>query len=123
LIHDLSATLAAGVTSVVSLTDNVADMRSLARLVAAAKQRAPRTFFAGPAITAKGGHPAGMFGFLPGVAEQWTRQVETPEAARAAVAELEREGVDLVKLVLEPGSATRPLPRLDDEVFRAAVSE
>ena len=44
-----------------------------------------------------------MFSFLPGLAELLTRQVESPEAARAAIAELDRERVDLVKLVLEPG--------------------
>jgi imidazolonepropionase-like amidohydrolase/ABC-type multidrug transport system permease subunit len=123
LAHDFGAALAAGVTSVVSLTDNLADMQSLSTSVAAAKERAPRTFFAGPSITAKGGHPAELFTFLPGLAEQLTRQVETPEAARAAVAELNRAGVDLVKLVLEPGFEARPLPRLDEDVFRSAMAE
>jgi imidazolonepropionase-like amidohydrolase/ABC-type multidrug transport system permease subunit len=123
LVHDFGAALAAGVTSVVSLTDNFADMRSLSSAVAAAKERAPRTFFAGPSITARGGHPAEMFAFLPGLAEQLTRQVETPEAARAAIAELDRANVDLVKLVLEPGFEQRPLPRLDEAVFRAAIAE
>ena len=61
----------------------------------------PRTFYSGPSVTAKGGHPTEMFSFLPGLAEQLTRQVETPEAARAAIAELDRERVDIVKLVLE----------------------
>jgi imidazolonepropionase-like amidohydrolase/ABC-type multidrug transport system permease subunit len=123
LSHDLSATLAAGVTSVVSLTDNLKDMRGLANDVAAAKVKAPRTFYSGPSITAKGGHPTEMFSFLPGLAELLTRQVETPEAARAAVAELDRERVDIVKLVLEPGFGGRPLPRLRDEVFLAAMAE
>ena len=59
LAHDFGATLAAGVTSVVSLTDDLEDMRSLSAAVAAARARAPRTFFAGPSITAKGGHPVG----------------------------------------------------------------
>jgi ABC-2 type transport system permease protein len=40
LAHDFSATLASGVTSVVSLTDDLANMRSLSAAVAAAKQRA-----------------------------------------------------------------------------------
>ena len=64
-----------------------------------------------------------MFSFLPGLAEQLTRQVETPEEARAAIAELDRARVDLVKLVLEPGFEDRPLPRLREEVFRAAMAE
>src|SRR5207244_1911492 len=84
---------------------------------------APRTFYAGPSITAKGGHPTEMFGFLPGLVDLLTRQVETPEAARAAVAELDRERVDIVKLVLEPGFDGHPMPRMKDEVFLAAVAE
>src|SRR5262245_35322000 len=65
ILRDFGSTLAAGVTSVVSLTDDLADMRSLSTAVAAAKFRAPRTFFAGPSITAKGGHPSEMFSFMP----------------------------------------------------------
>ena len=123
MAHDFGATLAAGVTSVVSLTDDLATMRSLAAVVAAAEHRAPRTFFAGPSVTARGGHPSELFSFLPGLVEQLTRQVETPDEARAAIAELDRARVDLVKLVLEPGFADRPLPRLREEVFRAAMDE
>src|SRR6187402_2214888 len=123
MIRDFGVTLATGVTSVVSLTDNLNDMRSLATAVAGAKERAPRTFFSGPSITAKGGHPSEMFSFLPGLAEQLTRQVETVEQARAASAELDRERVDIVKLVLEPGFADSPLPRLRDDLFLAAMAE
>ncbi len=123
LSHDLTATLAAGVTSVVSLTDNLKEMRALSNDVAAGRKASPRTFYSGPSITAKGGHPSEMFSFLPGLADLLTRQVETPEAARAAIAELDRERVDLVKLVLEPGFESRPLPRLREDVFRAAMVE
>ena len=123
LAHDLQAALAAGVTSVVSLTDGLKEMRALSNDVAAGRKRAPRTFYSGPSITAKGGHPSEMFSFLPGLAELLTRQVESPEAARAAIAELDRERVDIVKLVLEPGFESRPLPRLRDGVFLAAMAE
>ncbi|MEO7158583.1 MAG: ABC transporter permease, partial [Vicinamibacterales bacterium] len=123
LAHDLTATLSAGVTSVVSLTDSLKEMRALSNAVATGKLKAPRTFYSGPSITAKGGHPSEMFSFLPGLAELLTRQVGTPEAARAAIAELDRERVDIVKLVLEPGFDGRPLPRLRDDVFLAAMAE
>jgi imidazolonepropionase-like amidohydrolase/ABC-type multidrug transport system permease subunit len=123
LSHDLKATLEAGVTSVVSLTDNLKEMRALSNDVAAGNQTAPRTFYSGPSVTAKGGHPSEMFSFMPGLAEVLTRQVESPEAARAAIAELDRERVDIVKLVLEPGFEGRPLPRLRDDVFLAAMAE
>ena len=123
LEHDYAATLGAGVTSVVSLTDDVEAMRSLANDVAAGKKNAPRTFYSGPSITARGGHPAAMFGFMPGLAETLTRQVETPEQAREAIAELDQRRVDLVKLVLEPGVPGRQLPKLKDDVFVAAMAE
>ncbi len=64
-----------------------------------------------------------MFGFMPGLADLLTRQVETPEEARAAIADLDRRRVDLVKLVLEPGFPGRQLPKLKDEVFLAAMAE
>jgi imidazolonepropionase-like amidohydrolase len=64
-----------------------------------------------------------MFSFMPSLAEKLTRQVETPEEARAAIAELDRERVDIVKLVLEPGFKERPMPRLREEVFLAAMAE
>ena len=122
-VHDLQAYLASGVTSVVSLTDNPEALSRLRGLVAAAKMRSPRVFFAGASITAPGGHPAEMFGFVPGLADQLTRQVATPEEARASVKELAGREVDLIKLVLEAGYAKMPLPRLDLEAFKAAVKE
>lgn len=123
LDHDYRAALAAGVTSVVSLTDDIDAMQALAGDVAAARRMAPRTFYAGPSITARGGHPAAMFGFMPGLAEMLTRQVDTPQQAREAIAELDGRRVDLVKLVLEPGFPGRALPRLEDAVFLAAMAE
>jgi imidazolonepropionase-like amidohydrolase/ABC-type multidrug transport system permease subunit len=123
LAHDLTATLAAGVTSVVSLTDDVKEMRALSTEVAAARLRSPRTYYAGPSVTAKGGHPTELFSFLPGLVELLTREVETPEAARDVIAALDRERVDLVKLVLEPGFDGSPLPRMKEDVFRAAMAE
>ena len=123
LAHDYAAALASGVTSVVSLTDDIDAMQSLANDVAAGRRNAPRTFYSGPSITARGGHPAAMFGFMPGLADMLTRQVDTPEQAREAIAELDRRRVDLVKLVLEPGFERNTLPKLKDDVFLAAMAE
>ena len=123
LAHDLAATLDSGVTSVISLTDDLKEMRTLSNDVAAARRKAPRTFYSGPSMTAKGGHPTEMFSFMPGLADLLTRQVETPEAARAVVAELDRERVDIIKLVLEPGFDGHAMPRMKEDVFRAAVDE
>jgi imidazolonepropionase-like amidohydrolase len=122
-VHDLQAYLASGVTSILSLTDDPEALGRLRSLVSAGTMRAPRTFFAGASITAPEGHPAAMFKFVPGLADQLTRQVKTPDEARNAVIDLYRRNVDLVKLVLEPGFAGRPMPRLDLEVFKAAVAE
>jgi imidazolonepropionase-like amidohydrolase/ABC-type multidrug transport system permease subunit len=123
IAHDLTATLSAGVTSVVSLTDDLKEMRALSNEVASGSLKSPRTFFSGPSLTAKGGHPTEMFAFMPGLADLLTRQLETPEAARAAIAELDRARVDIIKLVLEPGFEGSALPRMNDDVFRAAMAE
>jgi imidazolonepropionase-like amidohydrolase len=64
-----------------------------------------------------------MFGFMPGLAEMLTRQLDSEDEARAAIADLDRRRVDLVKLVLEPGFPGRALPKLKDEVFLAAMAE
>ena len=122
-VHDLGAYLASGVTSVVSLTDDPESLSKLRAFTAAAKQRSPRVFFAGASITAPGGHPAELFGFVPGLADQLTRQVKTPDEARAAVRELAGRDVDLIKLVLEPGFPGHPMKRLDLDCFKAAVAE
>lgn len=122
-VHDLGAYLASGVTSVVSLTDDPESLSKLRAFVASAQQRSPRVFFAGASITAPGGHPAELFGFVPGLADQLTRQVSTPAEARAAVKELAGRDVDLIKLVLEPGFPGHPIKRLDLEAFKAAVAE
>jgi imidazolonepropionase-like amidohydrolase len=115
--------LALGVTGFVSLTDDVRDLVALRSAVARGDMRAPRVFLAGPSVTAPDGHPTELFSFVPGLAARMTRQVASPAAARAAVTELAERGVDVVKLVLDDGSPERPLPRLDEASFRAAVAE
>jgi imidazolonepropionase-like amidohydrolase/ABC-type multidrug transport system permease subunit len=121
-IRDTQVLLAVGVTSVVSLTDDIRDMVALRDQVAKGAMRAPRLFCAGPSITAPGGHPAAMFSFAPALAARLTRQVNTPDEARRAVEELSLRGVNVVKLVLEGGSPGHRLPRLDEAAFRAAVA-
>lgn len=123
VVRDLNAYLASGVTSVVSLTDDPESLSRLRALVASGEQRAPRVFFAGASITAPGGHPAELFSFVPGLADQLTRQVRTPDEARAAVKDMARYEADLIKLVLEPGFAGQPMKRLDLASFKAAVDE
>lgn len=121
-IRDLQTYLAFGVTAFVSLTDNPRDMVALRRAVEAGEMRAPRPFFAGASVTAPDGHPAARFQMVPGIAEIMTRQVTTPDEAREAVNALADLGVDLIKLVLEGGSAENPLPTLPEPALRAAIA-
>lgn len=120
--NDLQSLLSLGVTSVVSLTDEMGELLPLRDAVARGKRRSPRVFFAGPSITAPGGHPAELFDFSPALAEKLARQVETPQQAREAVEELAMRGVDVIKLALEEGYPGRRLPRLREDAFRAAVT-
>jgi imidazolonepropionase-like amidohydrolase len=78
-------------------------------------------------VTAPGGHPAAV---LQNLAPWWirwyliprmTRQVDSPEAARAAVAEIVGSGADVVKLSVDriPSQA----PRIRGDVLAAAADE
>ena len=122
IVRDLQVYLGVGVTSFVSLTDDVDDLVDLRAEVAAGKMRSPRPFFAGASITAPDGHPASRFKFVPGLAERMTRQVTTAEEARQAVEELKQKGVDLIKMVLEEGFLNFKLPRLNEEALRAGIA-
>jgi imidazolonepropionase-like amidohydrolase len=121
IIHDLQVYLALGVTSFVSLTDDLDDLKRLREQVAAGAMRAPRPYFSGPGLTAPGGHPAKFFVIVPGLAGRMTRQVDTEEAAVAAVRELATRKVDLVKLFLEGGWIGDPVPVLPEPALRAAI--
>lgn len=121
IIHDLQVDLAEGVTSFVSLTDDLQDMQSLRDFVMVGGMRAPRPFLSGQGITASKGHPARYFAGVPGLSERMTYQVETPQAAEKAVQELATQRVDLIKLFLESGTNKDPIPLLNEAAFRAAV--
>ncbi len=73
----------------------------------------PRVRVAGPLLTAPGGYPSRSWG-----RDGFARFVDSPAAARAAVDELARDGVDVVKVALEPAGG-QPVPSLDD--VRAVV--
>ncbi len=122
IIHDLQVYLALGITSVVSMTDIEADMLALRDAVESGAMRAPRIFLTGRSFTAPGGHPAAIFGTVPGLASRATFQVETPQEAAAAVAELVGLRVDLVMLYLEAGSSDRAFPVLPEPALRSAIA-
>ena len=75
----------------------------------------PYVGVAGPMLTAPGGYPSRSWG-----AAGFASFVATPAAARQAVRHLAGDGVDLVKIVLEPGTERRwPVP--PPAVVRAVV--
>lgn len=129
-LHDLEVYLATGITSFVSMTDHVEDLDALRRAVAAGAMRAPRSYFSGPGITAPHGHPARFFDALPGLASYMTRQVNTEQAAAAAVRELtaikktsdnSTIRVDFIKIYLDAGWAGDPSPLLSESALRVAI--
>lgn len=121
IVRDLQVYLAMGVTSIVSMTDDVDDLLSLRDAVTNDKMRAPRVFLSGPSITSVGGHPASIFKIMPGLAERMTRQVNTEKQAEAAVDELKSLQVNFVKLFLEAGRINKPLPLLRENLLHAAI--
>ncbi len=121
VIHDLQVYLALGVTSFLSLTDSASDLLRLRQTVAAGTMRAPRPFFSGPGITAPGGHPAQAFRVVAGLAEALTREVDSPQAAEAAVREIAAMRVNLIKLFLEGGRPGKPTPVLSESALRRAI--
>ncbi|MCW3050936.1 MAG: Amidohydrolase family protein, partial [Chthonomonadales bacterium] len=121
IVHDLQAYLGQGVTSVVSMTDNVNDMLSLRKDVTDGNMRAPRTYLCGLGITAPGGVPTKYFIGVPGVSGLMTSEVGTPQKAQAAVQQLADLRVDFIKLYLDGGGYKEPAPVMADAVFRKAV--
>ena len=73
----------------------------------------PVVAVAGPLLTAPGGYPSRSWG-----ANGFSRALDSPESARAAVRDLVADGVDLVKVALEPGGGL-PVPTLAE--VRAVV--
>lgn len=112
-----------GITSVVSVADEM-DVVLAAR---AAERKgdltAPRVFAAGPALTAPGGHPVATI--LRGELERFRNmavEVGDPADGRRAVRRLVQEdGVDLIKVVYStiPGN----VPRLGSDVLGALIDE
>lgn len=107
--NDTGAYLKTGITTVVSTGDYWPLVGQVRDRIRAGELAGPRVFTAGPAFTAPGGHPAAsVCSWVAEVdeARRWCRahgavEVETPQAARTAVARLAREGVDLIKMVYD----------------------
>jgi imidazolonepropionase-like amidohydrolase len=79
---------------------------------------AARGFHAGPVLTAPGGYP--------GVISEETvnYEVEGPDEAQEAVADLWTRGADVIKVALEPGQApAATFPMLSEDAVQAIVDE
>ena len=69
-----------------------------------ARSGPPDVRLAGQVLTAPGGYPSGSWG-----ADGFSRALTDPETARALVAELARDGVDVIKVAVEPAGG-QPIP-------------
>lgn len=121
-VRDLQAYLGNGITTIVSMTDDLTETVALGRAVAAGTMRAPRIVAAGPTFTATGGFPANQLALVPGLAERLTRQVEDAATARAAVDALAESGADAVHVMRWHGAPGQPeVPAISDDAVRAIM--
>jgi len=125
--RNMRAYLYCGVTTVLDPADMATAAFSRRTEVAAGELLGPRIFAAGPMVTAPGGHPVPVIENLAPWWIRWyliprfTRQVDSPEAARAAVDEIADLGPDVIKLSVD--RVPTQAPRIRREVLAAAVDE
>lgn len=125
--RNMQAYLYSGVTTVFDAAGLANKAFKLRDQAASGELLGPRVYAAGPIFTAKGGHPAAvMEKFAPWwirwyLIPRYTRQVDTPEAARAAVREIAGMGADAIKLAVD--RIPEQTPRIRREVLDAAVDE
>jgi imidazolonepropionase-like amidohydrolase len=125
--RNLRAYLYCGVTTVFDPADLAPAAFERRTQVAEGKLLGPRIFATGPMFTAPGGHPVAVLDHLAPWWIRWylvprvTRQVDTPEAARAAVREVVGYGPDAIKLSVD--RIPDDVPRMQREVIAAAVDE
>ena len=74
----------------------------------------PYVSASGPILTAPGGYPSRSWG-----ADGYAEFISSPAQARWVVQRLASDGIDLIKIALEPGSAGWPVP--EPRVVRAVV--
>ena len=125
--RNMRAYLYCGVTTVLDPADLSTQAFTRRQQVAEGSLLGPHIYAAGPMVTAPGGHPVAVLEHLAPWWIRWyliprfTRQVDSPAAARAAVDEIADFKPDVVKLAVDriPGDA----PRIRRDVLAAAVDE
>ena len=125
--RSLAAYLYSGVTTVKSVGDPVQATLRLRDLERSGDIQGAELFVCGPMFTTEGGHGTQYFETLPDAirelaAPQWVRTPTSPEEASRQVRELEAEGIDSIKAVLEAGRAGMLFNRMDTSIL-AAISE
>jgi len=112
-----------GVTTIQSLGDPHPRITGLGNKIANNELAGPRIFAAGPILTAPGGHPVStIYEGNSWLIENATRQLEDTSRARKVVKNLNRDGVDKIKVVYSAGPDST-LPRMEYEVLNVIVQE
>ncbi|OGQ83428.1 MAG: hypothetical protein A2289_16420 [Deltaproteobacteria bacterium RIFOXYA12_FULL_58_15] len=121
--RNLHAALRGGVTSIADLGAPVEFVTALRRHVGTGRHRGPRVFVSGPVLTAKDGYPIDFMG-REAVEQAAVIEIQTPMRARALVRDLDKAGVDLIKVGLQERSYNgEPLNMMSEEVLCAIVDE
>jgi imidazolonepropionase-like amidohydrolase len=108
--------LACGITSVCDLGSEIGTMPLYERDECDGEPVA-RGFRAGPMVTVPGGLPDALFG------SSLNYEVTSPKEARAAVADLQGRGVDVIKVFLHRTANGQTFPILSLEQIQALVQE
>jgi imidazolonepropionase-like amidohydrolase len=117
----LAATLAHGLTTIVSNGDPYPYVLDIRNRINNGDLAGPRILTAGPLLTAPGGHPAGTFlRDSPFHQSVVAVEIDDPELARETVRKLAAAGVDQIKAVY---STWPPAPRMNDDVLAAIADE
>lgn len=125
--RNMQAYLYSGVTTVFDTGGLDSAIFKLRAQAASGELLGPRVYATGPIFTAKGGHPAAVLKVFSPWWLRWyliphfTRQVDTPEGARAAVREVAAMGADAIKVAVDRIPETTP--RIQPAVLDAVVAE
>jgi imidazolonepropionase-like amidohydrolase len=125
--ENLEAFLYAGVTTVLDLGNLTPAVFRLREAIRRGDALGPHFYAAGPMFTAPGSHPVGLLRIaLPWwlrwyVIPRFSRQVSTPEEAKAAVRSLLEEKPDVLKVAVD--RVPLDAPRISTEVIAAIAEE
>ncbi|QYM79207.1 amidohydrolase family protein [Horticoccus luteus] len=126
--HYARLTLLAGFTTVRNLGDNHNSTLALKKAIARGWVDGPRIFTAGAPIGTTGGHADPTDGFNDEVMEKLVSPnvIDGPDAARRAVRQHYKDGVDVIKIMASGGVLSMEKsgdnPQMQDDELRAVVT-